>query len=197
MKEKLVEWDQQLFLFLNGKNADWLDPVMLALSSYIGWILIFVVMAVFIYLKAKSWKRTSAIFFMLSVGMSGLLTNIIKLFFERPRPIHNPAWEGVIHAIEKYSTSYSFFSSHSATTFSMAIFFFLVFAKDKVYRFYGYLGLLWATGVAYSRIYVAKHYPIDVGVGILFGITIGIVGYKSLEYYKRKKDILEPPATQA
>jgi len=190
MLNKLIEWDQELFLFLNGKNASWLDPIMLALSSYIGWILVFAIMALVIYFKAKDWKKTSAIFFMLSVGISALLTNIIKLFFERPRPIHNKDWEGVIHAIEEYSTSYSFFSSHSATTFAMAVFFFLVFAKDKVYRYYGYLGLLWATGVAYSRIYVAKHYPIDVGVGILFGTFIGIVGYKWFDYYKKKKTIV-------
>lgn len=192
MLDKLIEWDQELFLFLNSKNTAWLDPVMLALSSYIGWIIVFVAMALFIYLKAKSWKKTSAMFFMLSVGMSALLTNIIKLFFERPRPIHNEAWKEIIHAIEKYSTSYSFFSSHSATTFTMAVFFYLVFAKDKVYRYLGWLGIIWATGVAYSRIYVAKHYPIDVMVGILFGITIGIVGYKSFEYYKKKKTILHP-----
>lgn len=192
MLDKLIEWDQKLFLFLNSKNASWLDPVMLALSSYIGWIIVFVAMAAFIYFQAKHWKKTSAMFFMLSVGMSALLTNIIKLFIERPRPIHNVAWEGTIHAIERYSTTYSFFSSHSATTFTMAVFFLMVFAKDKAYKYLGWLGIIWATGVAYSRIYVAKHYPGDVIVGILFGITIGIVGYKSLEYYRQKKTVLKP-----
>lgn len=188
MLEKLIELDQQLFLFLNSKNIGWLDPVMLFLSSYFCWTLVFILMAGIIYWKSESWKKTSTLFFMLSVGMSALLTNLIKLVIERPRPIHNEAWKGVIHAIERYSTSYSFFSSHSATTFAMSAFFLLCFKRNKLY---GILAIIWSTMVAYSRIYVAKHYPFDVLVGILFGTTIGIFGYLLLEQFKKRKDTLE------
>lgn len=189
MLEKLLEWDRELFLFLNGKHSDWLDPIMLFLSSYIGWILGFLFMAAFIYFKAEVWKRTGVFFFFLSTGLSGLLTNIIKLFIERPRPIHNELWLNTIHAIEKHSNSFSFFSSHSATTFTMAIFFLLFFRKEKLY---GVIAVAWATTVAYSRIYVAKHYPFDVLVGILFGIMIGFLGYKLFQNFKKKKEMLKP-----
>jgi len=73
----------------------------------------------------------------------------------------------------------------------MATFFLLLFRKIGS-KYYGYLAIIWATIVAYSRIYLAKHYPIDVACGILFGITIGIMGYKLLEYYKNKKTGLNP-----
>ena len=187
MLEKIIEWDQELFLFLNGKHVSWLDPVMLILSSYEGWILVCLIMAAFIYIKSKSWKITAVIAFLLSIAMSGLITNLVKYFVARPRPIHNEAWEGTIHAIEKYSTSTSFFSSHSATTFTMAVFFFLFVSRNKLNNIYGYLALIWATTVAYSRIYLAKHFPVDVTVGILFGILMGIVGYKIFECYITKK----------
>lgn len=185
MIDKLKYWDEELFLFLNSKHADWLDPIMLFLSSYIDWILACLVMCFLIYYKAEVWKKTGVFFFLLSVGISALLTNLIKLVFERSRPIHNELWEGTIHAIEKYSYSFSFFSSHSSTTFTMAVFFMLFFRKKKMY---GYIAILWAAVVAYSRIYVAKHYPLDVLVGILFGIIIGIFGYKIFQSYKKKHE---------
>ncbi|NDV97259.1 phosphatase PAP2 family protein [Dysgonomonas sp. 521] len=191
MLRKIIEWDKELFLFLNDKHVSWLDPVMLFFSSYICWILVCLLMIAIIYFRLKIWKKTTTIFFLLSVGMSALLTNIIKFMVERPRPIHNEAWTDTIHAIEKYSTSTSFFSSHSATTFTMAVFFLMAF-RHSAFKYYGYLALLWATIVAYSRIYLAKHYPIDVLCGILFGITMGIVGYKLLEYYTNKKTTLRP-----
>lgn len=191
MLDKLVEWDRQLFLFLNSKHTDWLDPIMLFLSSYTNWILACFIMLVIIYWKSDGWKKTSSFFFMLSIGISALLTNIIKLIIERPRPIHNKAWEETIHAIEKYSESFSFFSSHSATTFTMAVFFFLFFKNNKLY---GTLAILWATLVAYSRIYVAKHYPFDVIVGIIFGTMVGILGHMMLVRFRKKQDIPESQA---
>lgn len=190
MLQKLIEWDKELFLFLNSKHISWLDPAMLFLSSYTAWILAFIFMTVLVYVKADAWKKVSALFFMLSVGVSALLTNIIKLIIERPRPIHNQAWTDSIHAIEKYSESFSFFSSHSATTFSMAVFFFLFFRKQS--KLYGILAIVWSASVAYSRIYVAKHYPLDVLIGILFGTAIGIIGYKLLVLYKERKEPLTP-----
>jgi len=189
MLDKLIEWDRELFLFLNSKHTDWLDPVMLFLSSYTDWFLVCFIMIVIIYWKADGWKKTASFFFMLSIGISALFTNLIKLIIERPRPIHNKAWEETIHAIEKYSESFSFFSSHSATTFTMAVFFLLFFRKKN--KLYGIIAIVWATLVAYSRIYVAKHYPFDVIVGILFGTMIGILGYMLFDRFKKKQDISE------
>lgn len=191
MLQKIIEWDKELFLYLNSKHISWLDPAMLFFSSYICWILVCLLMVTIIYFRLEVWKKTTSIFFLLSIGMSALLTNLIKIMVERPRPIHNQDWIGTIHAIEKYSSSTSFFSSHSATTYTMAIFFLLVFRKSTL-KYYGYLAVIWATIVAYSRIYLAKHYPFDVLCGILFGITIGIVGYKLLEYYIKRKTELRP-----
>lgn len=189
MIEKIVEWDQELFLFLNSKHHTWLDPIMLAVSSYTGWILVCLVFVTAIYFTSKSGKITAVIAFLLSVGMSALLTNLVKLMVARPRPIHNEVWKDTIHAIEAYSTSTSFFSSHSSTTFTMAVFFFLFVINHKLHKIYGYLAIIWATLVAYSRIYLAKHYPVDVTVGILFGILMGFAGYKLYGYYTEKKGL--------
>lgn len=188
MLDKIIEWDKELFLFLNGMHADWLNPIMLFLSSYLCWILACLVMLAIIYFKSASWKKPASLSFLITVGVSALITNIIKVIIGRPRPIHNTNWQDLLHALEGTAdTSYSFFSSHSATTFSMAVFFALITRKIQLSRFYGYAAIIWAAAVAYSRIYVAKHFPLDVFCGILFGIGMGIIGYKLLQRYIKSK----------
>ncbi len=188
MLDKIIEWDQELFLLLNGMHTGWLNPIMLFLSSYLCWILACLTMLAIIYFKSYSWRKLASLSFLITVGMSALITNIIKVIVERPRPIHNPDWQGLIYALEGTTdTSYSFFSSHSATTFSMAVFFALITRKIQLSRFYGYAAIIWASAVAYSRIYVAKHFPLDVFCGILFGIGMGVIGYELLQHYIKNK----------
>lgn len=187
MINQLVELDKQIFLYLNSKNSGWLDPIMLILSSYELWTVMFILFGVIIFLCQKKYKIVSVIFYVLSVLLSTALTNLLKLIVQRPRPIHEEVWKGVIHNIEKHSEAFSFFSSHAATTFCIATFVFLV---CKARRYFGYIAYVWAFGVSYSRIYVSKHYPLDVMVGTLFGILIGYVGYRLLTKYISSKEML-------
>lgn len=187
MIEKLVEIDKEIFLFLNSINHHWADTLMIALSSYTLWAIVFAVVGFLIYRSQKKYKIAAVLFYIGSVVTSTLLTNGLKLIVQRPRPIHEEAWHGLIHNIEKYSSAYSFFSSHAATTFCIAMFVSLCFRSQRLYRV---VAFLWAFGVSYSRIYVGKHYPGDVLVGILFGTFIGYVGHKMLMKYIGKKENL-------
>lgn len=187
MIENLVEIDKEIFLFLNSMNHQWMDPLMIALSSYILWGIVFACYGLLVFMNRKSHKVVSVLFYVVSVAISSLATNVVKLFIQRPRPIHEEVWEGVIHNIEKYSAAYSFFSSHAATAFCIAMF---VTLSCKSKRIYGFIAFVWAFGVSYSRIYVGKHYPGDVLVGILFGFLCGYMGYRMLERYIERKDNL-------
>lgn len=183
---KLLEWDKRLFLYLNSKHYDWLDPIMLGLSSFISWALMCVFITAFMVYKAKNNRLLAAFFMILTIGVNSLINNGIKIFVARPRPIHRDAWQDIIHAIEEYETSYSFFSAHSSSSFCLAVFS-LLFFKNKLYS---YAILIWATIVSYSRIYLGKHYPFDVLCGIGFGIIMGFLGYKVYAYYNKKKSPL-------
>lgn len=187
MFEYLIEIDKQIFLFLNGLNKSWADPVMLTFSSYISWTIVFVVLGVLIYFSQKKYRLQALFFYAGSVTASTVLTNALKLVIQRPRPIHEEVWTGVIHNIERYSEAYSFFSSHAATTFCIAVFTLLNVPHKRIY---GVLALLWAFGVSYSRIYVGKHYPGDVLVGILFGSLVGYLGFRFYKRYVDRKESL-------
>lgn len=120
---------------------------------------------------------------LLTIGLNSGINHLIKLIIARPRPLQVEAWQGIIHAIEEYETSYSFFSAHSSNSFSMAVFSLLYFKNKK----YSYIITIWAALVAYSRIYVGKHYPVDVLCGIAFGIVMGFLCFKLFERYKETR----------
>lgn len=180
MIEWIVSRDKELFLYLNDMHTEVLDPVMLILSSYTAWTVVFVFFGLAIFIYQQQYKIASIVFYALSVLVSTTLTNILKLIVKRPRPIHEEEWVGTIHNIEEFSSAYSFFSSHAATTFCIATFVFLIF---KTKKHIGYIAYSWALAVSYSRIYVAKHYPVDVLVGLVFGVLTGIIGFTLLQRY--------------
>lgn len=181
---RIIEFDKELFLEINGWHTEWLDPVMLFFSSYTAWGAIAALIFLYVlYVKSKETRWTTACFLLLAVTSTNLLNLFVKELVERPRPIHETAFTDIIHAIEKFDTSYSFFSAHSSSSFALAVFASLVVGK----RWFTFSTVFWAFAVAYSRIYVGKHYPIDVAVGILFGCLMALLWWKLYKYYKKRK----------
>lgn len=175
------EWDKELFIFLNSKNVPWLDSLMILLSSYTAWILVCFVIILVMVFKDRIRGKFAAMFLVLGVGANLLLNNLIKLVIMRPRPGHEDSLKDIINQLEEAGTSYSFFSAHSSSSMCIAMFSALYF-KNKLYSI---VAFAWAIAVAYSRIYVGKHYPLDVIVGILFGLLIGWLAYWA---YKKMKN---------
>lgn len=167
------DWDRELFIYLNSKNADWLDPVMILLSTYAAWFfLCFMVILLMLY-KNRQQGKTGALFLVGGLVVNTILNMLIKLVFVRPRPGHEDLLKEWINLLEDTGTSYSFFSGHSSNSICLAVFTTLYF-RNKIY---GIAIFAWALAVAYSRIYVGKHYPLDVIVGILFGLLTGWAAY--------------------
>lgn len=178
------QWDTDLFTYLNGKHVDWLDPIMQVLSSSLSWIALFVVVSYFMIRKSKYWAVRELMIIAAVVLTNSLINNLLKLFFQRPRPCASDELRTTIHLLEDCGTHYSFFSAHSSNAFCLAICTALFF-RNKAYSIAIYA---WAIAVAYSRIYVGKHYPLDVVCGIFFGILMSLIGNHYLSRYR-----LQPP----
>ena len=67
---------------------------------------------------------------------------------------------------------YGFVSSHAANHFAVAAFMIRVLREV---RWAAAALIVWALLVSYSRIYLGVHYPGDVLVGGLYGLTIGLI----------------------
>jgi undecaprenyl-diphosphatase len=78
---------------------------------------------------------------------------------------------------------YGFVSSHAANFFALSAFVSLLFSERK---FLSYFLYAWAILVAYSRIYVGKHFPLDVIGGAVLGILIAKIVFCLLSKLKEK-----------
>lgn len=177
------QWDIELFSLINGKHIGWLDPVMQILSSHYSWIILFLIIAFFMIRRSRFWGSREILLILCTVGVNSLLNNILKLIIKRPRPCHDEMLETTIHLLEDCGTHYSFFSAHSSNAFCLAICTAFFFRN----RYYSVLMLIWATLVAYSRIYVGKHYPLDVICGIIFGVSMSLAGNFLLKRYREQQ----------
>jgi undecaprenyl-diphosphatase len=45
---------------------------------------------------------------------------------------------------------------------------------------------VWAIIVSYSRVYLGKHYPLDIIAGAICGIVVGFILFKVYEYLVKK-----------
>jgi len=114
----------------------------------------------------------------LLVAFSDQFTNLIKNSVQRLRPNNDTEIKPFLrHLINPQS--YSFTSGHATTSTFFSVFVILLF-KQK-YKLI-YLILLFPLVFAYSRLYLGVHYPIDITVGIIIGVTFAN-GY----YYLFKK----------
>lgn len=176
MIEKILELDEQLFLFLNGMHTESLDSVMFWISEKYTWIPFYAIL-----LGIIIWKfKVRAIYVLFGIGFvilfaDQLTSGIMKPFFERFRPCNDPDLSGMVYIVERCGGKYGFASSHAANTFGLATFLYLVF--NTIYRHTGWL-FVWAFIVSYSRIYLGAHYPLDILVGGIIGILLAWIVFQ-------------------
>ena len=182
MIKAIENFDEQLFLYLNSLHIEHLDRLMVFVSSYLFWGILFAVLGCVLFYYHRSIKEL--IFYGGSTALVVGFTNLVKIFIRRPRPIHHQEWESIIHSIDKYSEHYSFFSSHAASVFCFCFFVFLSLPKQ---RWIGYLAIVLAFIISYSRIYVGKHFPGDILVGMIVGLLFGWIGFLLCNKYQTNK----------
>jgi undecaprenyl-diphosphatase len=176
MTDQLIHLDRELFMALNGFHAAWLDPVFYTLTNTLAWLPLYLV---FVYWIWKKYKGDSWIF-IIGLALTILIadrftTGLMKPFFLRLRPTHDPLLQDSVHTVNNYvGGEYGFASSHAANTFGAATFIF-VMLKDS--RKYMWTIFLWCSFVGYTRIYLGVHFPGDIIVGAMIGVLSALMNY--------------------
>ena len=177
MLEYLQEIDTSLFLFLNGLHNLFFDKIMTVISGKLTWIPLYLT-AIFFIFKKLGTKRGIITFisFVIVIALADLTSvHLFKNIFERLRPCHNEAIQNMVHIVNNHcGGSFGFVSSHAANSYAFAVFSLLLFKNKK----YSIAIIIWASIVAYSRVYLGVHYPVDILGGAILGSFIAFAIYK-------------------
>ena len=174
--EQLLAWDTALFLWLNSKGTATFDPFWLTMSAR-GTNVVVYLLFVFVYGRKHGWKSGLYLFLLAAalVGLTDQITNLFKNGFMRLRPCHEESLAESMRLIKSNCGGlYSFFSGHSSNSFALATLFSRFFKQHKniLPILYVFAGL-----IAYSRVYLGVHYPLDITCGALAGTLIGSLVY--------------------
>jgi undecaprenyl-diphosphatase len=113
------------------------------------------------------------------------VTNLFKYGFQRMRPCHlAEIIDGMRLVREGCGGRYGFFSGHASNTMAAAIFIGLTL-KNR-FKYLIYILIVWAFLMAYSRVYIGVHYPLDIVMGMTFGLLTGYSFYRLNLFLIRK-----------
>ena len=207
MLEHLIELDRSVFLALNGLHFPFFDSVMVAFSAKFVWIPLYaaIIFAMFFSVNGYGFGESAKqrlkiirkpLYFgiialtgaLITFALTDTVANQIKFLVERPRPAYDPVIGSMVRMLEYKGGLYGFLSNHAANVFGLAIFTSLVFRK----RPYTIFIFLWAALVSYSRIYVGKHFPLDVLCGAMLGLFIGFIIYTTARALLKRYKLIPP-----
>ena len=185
MIEEILNLDSELFLFLNSLGSSNFDSFWIYLSYKESNILFYLSLLIFYFYKESKTIKLSEVFYSLlfiaiMITITDQTANLFKDSFQRLRPCYNESLIDSVRLVkESCGGKYGFFSAHASNSFSLAVFFGLLY-KNK-FRYVICISLLYASLISYSRIYLGVHFPLDILFGGIFGITIGLVIFRIYE----------------
>ena len=192
MIEEILKLDSQLFLFLNNLGSPTFDNFWIYLSYKESNILFYLALLIFYFFSESKKIKLSEVFYSLlfiaiMIAIADQTANLFKDSFQRLRPCYNESLISFVRLVnESCGGKYGFFSAHASNSFSLAVFFGLLF-KNK-FRFIIYMTLFYASLISFSRIYLGVHFPLDIFFGGVYGIITGLVIFRiyenRLNFYK-------------
>jgi undecaprenyl-diphosphatase len=186
MLDQLLQYDKELFLFLNNLGSSTWDGLWLVITNKFTFIPLYAILLFLIY-KRLGLKTLLLIVLVVAVmiAFTDQITNLFKyIIVKRPRPCREEELRGIMRFVAPRCGRYGFFSGHSANSMAAAVFAGLLL--KPYYKKLIFILLFWSVTVAYSRIYVGVHYPLDIICGMTFGSLTGYGFYKLQRFLRQR-----------
>ena len=187
MIEEILNLDSELFIYLNSLGVPVFDNFWIFLSYKIANIFFYSILLFFyFYNKRLKLKFTELVYLLILIAIMITITdqtaNLFKDSFQRLRPCYNEMIKDSLRLVkDSCGGKYGFFSAHASNSFTLAVFFGLLYKKK--FRHLIYISLFYASLISYSRIYLGVHFPLDIIFGATFGIIVGFVTFKFYNKY--------------
>ena len=179
----ILELDRNLLIFLNSFGSEKFDDLWLIITNKFTHIPLYLLLLFLLFQSLKSSYKKYKLYKVYSIYIlsivflifiSDQLSNLFKYSIQRLRPCHDDQIQNLIRIVkEDCGGLYSFFSAHASNSFVIATIFILFMNRKKEY----YSLFIWASLAAYSRDYLGVHYPSDIIIGSLIGITVSYLFY--------------------
>lgn len=211
----MYTFDHNLFMALNFDGGTFWDRLMLTVSGTAMWLPLYGLILWLVW-RRDGWRDMFLFLVVMLVALAlsdmvagifkhnGVLGGLLPGFEPRPRPMFTPSLEGLditpdslrtlrraavpgewaVHVPrEAVSGLYGTVSAHAATVVALAVLSGSVIRR----RWFTLLMVISTLAICYSRIYLAKHFPMDLAWGTLAGIALGRIAYLVFRRLTRKK----------
>ncbi|MBN1447185.1 MAG: phosphatase PAP2 family protein [Bacteroidetes bacterium] len=192
----MIEWlygiDVALFRLGNETIAnpagDWFFPFITNLKNFmVPYALLILGLLIF----GKKRGAITVLLLVVTITLADQISSfVIKPWVGRVRPCH--VLENV-RLLVGCGSGKSFTSSHATNNFAMAVLISHFYPVARPWL------LLWASLVAFSRVYIGVHYPSDILGGAVLGTLIALAviqlweqGRKQVHAYRHRRTISQP-----
>ena len=184
MMDSWIVGKNNFFLLVNadlGIEADFIFSYI----TYLGDGAIWVVVAILFFI----YRRNKFPMLIAAILVSTLITQVTKKYLlpAVPRPIAAIADLGSIHTVTgiEVHAAHSFPSGHTATAFTIYLLACLLIRNKWIIP----IGFMYALLVGYSRVYLAQHFPLDIGGGMLTAVITILVSLFIQKQWELKKAV--------
>ena len=213
----MYDFDHQLFLDLNFDGGPCMGRLMLTVSGTAMWLPLYALILWLVW-RRSGWRGVIVFTALMIAALAladmvsgmfksnGVLGGLLPGFEPRWRPMFTPSLEGLeiapdslralrmagtpgdwtVHVpVEAVSGRYGTVSAHAATIVALTV----LSAAAIRRRWFTALMLFCTVLICYSRIYLGKHFPMDLVWGTLVGAALGwaaYLAYRTLSCQKKE-----------